>query len=223
MGRINLDEVDQYSQYDNDFEWLKLQNDGDCVRVQFLYKNINDLDVYACHKVKVQGKNGEFEKYVSCNRSYDDPIDMCPLCAAGLKVDPVLYVSMYDLNDNKVKLWQRGKTFIKKMQGLFNRYPHLSKYVFDIERNGAKGDQKTTYELYPCPEEEAVDLEELGIEKPKILGSVIWDKTPDDMQVYLDTGSFPKPDEEQEEESTPTRRNNRRNSDVGVSRRSRRG
>ena len=42
------------------------------------------------------------------------------------------------------------------------------------------------------------------------------------MQVYLDTGSFPKPDEEQEE-STPTRRSNRRNSDAGVSRRSRRG
>ena len=187
MGRINPTEFDNYSN-SNDSEWLKLQNDGDVARVQFLYESFNDLDTYVIHKVKV----GDYDRYVDCKRDYDSPIDDCPFCASGLQAKPVVMISMYDHEDGKVKIWERGKTFLKKMEALFNRYPNLSNMVFEIERRGAKGDKKTTYEIFPMPDVEPIDVSE--VERPEFLGSFILDKTPDEMQTYLDTGSFPEGD-----------------------------
>jgi len=197
MGRISLDEFESYG--GNNSEWFKLQNDGDVARVQFLYKDYKDFnDVFACHKVKV----GDKDRYVDCKRDYDSPIDDCPFCASGMPISPVMMLSMYDHNDEKVKMWERGKTFKRKMESLFNRYPNLSEMVFEIERRGAKGDKKTTYEIYPMPEIEPVDVSQ--IERPKFVGSFILDKTPDEMQTYLDTGEFPDSDSN---ESNSNRRN----------------
>lgn len=187
MGRINPDDMDKYGS-ENSADWLKLQNDGDVARVQFLYDNYGELDTYACHRVKV----GDYDRYVDCKRDYDSPLDDCPFCAAGIPVKPVMILSMYDHADGKVKIWERGKTFKKKIEALFNRYPNLSNMVFEIERRGAKGDKKTTYEIFPMPEVAPADL--TNIEKPEFIGGFIMDKTPDEMQTYLDTGEFPDTD-----------------------------
>lgn len=197
MGRINPDDMDRYGN-ENSSEWLKLQNDGDVARVQFLYNNYNELDTYACHRVEV----GDNERYVDCKRDYDSPIDDCPFCAAGLQVKPVMILSMYDHADGKVKIWERGKTFRKKIEALFNRYPNLSTMVFEIERRGAKGDKKTQYEIFPMPDVDPVDVSE--IERPEFIGSFILDKSPDEMQYYLDNGEFPETESKTEEE--PVRR-----------------
>jgi hypothetical protein len=55
MGRINPEDMDKYSQT-TDSEWLRLVDDGDVARVQFLYKKYEDLDAFACHKVKSKRK-----------------------------------------------------------------------------------------------------------------------------------------------------------------------
>jgi hypothetical protein len=215
MGRINVGDVDKYSQGDLS-EWLKLQNDGDVARVQFLYRNYNELDAFVCHKIKI----GDTERYVDCKRTYDDPIDACPFCEAGIAIKPVMILAMYDHGDGKVKIWERGKTFIKKIEALFNRYPDLSNMVFEIERRGAKGDKKTQYEIFPMPDVEPVDLSD--IEKPEFLGSFILDKTPDEMMAYLNTGEFP--DDNSQDNSANSRRNNEpiRRRDSGSRRSSRR-
>lgn len=192
MGRINPDQMELYGN-ENSNDWLKLSNDGDVARIQFLYGNYNELDTFACHKVKI----GEKDRYVSCNRNYDDPLDACPFCQQGLPIKPVMMLSMYDHNDGKVKIWERGKTFIKKMQSLFNRYPDLSNHVFEIERHGAKGDNKTTYDIYPMPDIEPIDISD--IEKPEFLGTFILNKTSDDMQYYLDNNVFPEVNNKQDE------------------------
>lgn len=186
--RISPNETERYAESSNT-EWLSLKDDGDTARVQFMYDNYNDLDTFVCHKVKV----GDKDRWVDCKRNYDDPIDDCPFCAAGIQQKPVMILMMYDLNDKKVKIWERGRTFQKKMEGLFNRYPHLSNMVFEIERHGARGSKDTKYELYPMPDVEPVDLSE--IEKMDLMGTIIMDKTPDDMQVFIDTGSFPPEDD----------------------------
>ena len=200
MGRIDVNDIDKYSN-GNSSEWLKLQNDGDVARVQFLYDKYTDLDAFVCHKVKI----GDTERYVDCKRTYDDPLDACPLCEAGIPIKPVMILAMYDHADGKIKIWERGKTFIKKIEALFNRYPNLSNMVFEIERRGAKGDKKTQYEIFPMPDVEPVDLSE--VEKPEFLGSFILDKTPDEMMTYLNTGSFPQEDNNNDNVSE-RRRNN---------------
>ncbi len=212
MGRINPNEMERYES-NNSSEWLKLQNDGDVARVQFLYKTYNDLDTFACHRVQV----GDKERYVDCKRDYDSPIDDCPFCANGISVKPVMMLSMYDHADGKIKIWERGKTFRKKIEALFNRYPNLSTMVFEIERRGAKGDKKTQYEIFPMPEVVPVDVSE--IERPEFIGSFILDKSVDEMQYYLDHGVFPEEANNKTNEEEPIRRRREQPSHRRTSRR----
>lgn len=207
MARINPDDMDKYGGSTTD--WLRLTNDGDVARVQFLYGNYNELDTFACHSVQV----GDKERYVDCKREYGSPIDDCPFCSAGLPIKPVMIISMLDHADGKVKIWERGKTFRKKIEALFNRYPDLCNMVFEIERRGAKGDNKTTYEIFPMPEVEPLDVSE--VEKPEFIGGFILDKTPDEMQTYLDTGEFPATNDDNSSSNV-----SRRNANEQVSRRS---
>lgn len=184
MPRITHDQAENYQNNLNG-EWFSLKNDRDVARVQFMIDTIEDLDVFACHRVKV----GDKERYVDCVRTYDEPIDKCPFCAAGIPVKPVRFVVMYQHDDQKVKIWERGKNFVAKLQSLCNRYSPLSDYVFEIERVGKAGSKDTRYEIYPMDRVEAEDLS--TIEKPELLGGLILEKTPEEMEVFLETGKFP--------------------------------
>ena len=198
MPRISVNDSENYQSSLNG-EWFSLKNDKDVARVQFMMDNLDDLDVFACHKVKI----GDKERYVDCLRTYDEPIDKCPFCAAGIPVKPVRFVLMYQHDDSKVKIWERGKNFIAKLQSLCNRYQPLSDYVFEIERNGKAGDMATRYEIFPMDRVDPVDLTE--VEKPELLGGLILEKDAEEMDIYLDTGNFPATDD-----SAPTEQPARR-------------
>lgn len=219
MGRINYEDVDHYGN-NSDTEFLKLENDGDMATVQLLVSDMNDLDIYACHEVQVGVWDDGRPKtrFCNCNRDYDEPLDTCPLCAAELSQKVVMMLAMYDINDRKVKIWNRGKTFIPKIKNLVNRWGDMRNKPIDIIRNGAKGDMKTRYDIQISPEE-PVDIS--NIEKPEFLGGYILDKTADEMQIYLDTGEFPQ--EEDSNNIQSARRNTeplpRRNSNGVPSRR----
>lgn len=204
MARISVNDSEHYQSNLNG-EWFSLKNDKDVARVQFMIDTLDDLDVFACHKVKV----GDKERYVDCLRTYDEPIDKCPFCSAGIPVKPVRFVIMYQHDDSKVKIWERGKNFIAKLQSLCNRYQPLSDYVFEIERNGKAGDMATRYEIFSMDRVEPVDLTE--VEKPELLGGLILEKDAEEMEIYLDTGSFPAtedsaPSEQPVRRGAPARR-----------------
>lgn len=199
MPRINPNDTDKY-QSNSGGEWLSLKNHGDVATVQFMYNSYDEVDSFACHKVQV----GDKERYVNCLRTYDEPLENCPFCAEGIPAKPVNFIMMFQHEDEKIKIWERGKQFMSKLQGLFNRYVPLSEYVFQIERNGKAGDQKTTYETFPMDGIEPYDLTE--IEKPDLLGGLILDKTYEEMNIYLDTGSFPPTEEEQQSYQPAQRR-----------------
>lgn len=186
MARVNASQFDNYTQYDS--EWLKLPNNHDTVRVQFLYHRPEDIDFFSVHKVEIDGR----ERMVDCKREYDDPIDACPLCAAGFNPSPTMILSMYDTDNKTVKIWQRGKKFKNKLDSMFNRYGDLTRMVFEIERIGERGSKETTYELFPMPDVAPCDVSQ--VEKPEFIGSVIMDKTLDEMRIYADTGRFPSND-----------------------------
>ena len=75
----------------------------------------------------------------------------------------------------------------------------------DIIRNGKKGDKKTTYDIQISPSE-PIDVSQY--EKPEFLGGYIMDKSADEMQEYLDTGSFPDSENNDNEDNTQVRRRN---------------
>ena len=125
----------------NAAEFFSLKDDGEVARVRFLHKDDNDLDVFVVHKVKLNGK----DRYVECLAE----TGKCPFCEAGLK--PMLrgFFQLIDKRDGKRKLWDRGKMEITSILGLIGRYGSLDSRDFEIQRNGKKGDNKTTYQFFP--------------------------------------------------------------------------
>lgn len=206
MGRINYEDVDKYGN-NSDTEFLKLTNDGDMITAQLMVKDMEDVDIFACHQAVV-GKwddGNDKTRFVNCLRNYDDPIDVCPMCAAGLKTQVVMMLAMVDQQDGKIKIWNRGKTFIPKIKNFVNRWGDMTMKPVDIIRNGKKGDKKTTYDIQISPSE-PIDISQY--EKPEFLGGYIMDKSADEMQEYLDTGSFPDADNNDNEDNTQVRRRN---------------
>lgn len=201
MARIIPGEEDKYQTQLNG-EWFSLKNDKDVARVQFMHDTYEDMEIFACHKVKI----GDKERYVDCIRDYNSPIDDCPLCAAGYPVKVVRFIIMYQHDDQKVKIWERGKTFISKLQGMFSRYSPLSDYVFEIERHGVANDKETKYEIFPMQNVPPVDL--TGIEKPELLGGLILEKDFGEMDTFLQTGEFPNTEEAAPVTPQPARRVN---------------
>lgn len=197
MAKIKNDEAERFVP-SNTGEWFTLKNDGDVARVQFLFADCSELDVFSAHRIKL----GDKDRYVDCLRHDPaDSLDVCPLCDSGNPLKIARFVVMYDLNDKKIKIWERGKQFIQKLEGLANRYYPLSGTVFEIERHGKAGDTQTKYEIYPCPDIPAVDISD--IEKPDLLGTVVLSKTAEEMEYFLNTGSFPT---DTQNESTPRQR-----------------
>ena len=117
MARIRNEEADKYVP-SNSGEWFALKNDGDTEKVQFLISDTGELDVFTAHKVKI----GDKDRYVNCPREYGEPLDVCPLCDNDYPLKVVRFVVMYSHKDGKIKIWERGKQFITRLEGLANRY-----------------------------------------------------------------------------------------------------
>lgn len=184
MARVSYEDSEKYFSGSGS-DWFQLKNDGDVARVQFMLNSIDDIPIFSTHRVKV----GDKERYVDCLRSPHDPIDACPFCAEGMPAKAVRFIIMYQHDDKKVKIWERGRQFISKIQGLINRYNPLEEKVFEIERHGKAGDTSTKYEIYPLDGVDPVNMDD--IEVPDLEGTLILQKTFEEMEAFLDTGSFP--------------------------------
>ena len=191
MGRFVANEVDNYGGSGGS-SFFTLKDDGDIARVRFMYNSMEDVVGYAVHEVEIDGK----KRYVNCLRAYNEPKSKCPFCNANSFQRAKLYIPLYDIDNDEVKIWERGKNFFAKMSALCARYSSattpLVSHTFEIERHGKKGDTGTTYEIFPTGEDD-ITLEDLP-EIPEVLGTIILDKTADDMEYYLDNDCFPNND-----------------------------
>lgn len=188
MARFKADEADRYGGQGG-AGYFSLKNDKDVATVRFMYDSIDDVIGYAVHEVEIEGR----KRYVNCPREYNEPIDKCPFCAAKKFQAAKLFIPLYNVNEQKIQIWERGKKFFSKISSICARYPHLVSHEFEIERNGKKGETTTTYEIYETKHDETT-LEDLP-EIPEILGGLILDKSVDDMEFYLENGYFPPDDD----------------------------
>lgn len=209
MGRFRADEADNYGGSGGG-GYFSLKDDGDTARVRFMYNGIDDLEGYAVHEVEVDGK----KRYVNCLRDYNSPIDDCPFCREHNRQVAKLFVPVYNIKEDKMQIWERGKKYFAKMTSLISRYsdaktPFCSQ-VFDIERHGKKNDTSTQYEIYPVGSADDTTLEDLP-ELPTIIGGLVLDKTAEDMEYYLEEGYFP-PDDTQPVRRSEASRSSERDS-----------
>ena len=182
MGTFGFNDADNYGQ-SNSGSFFTLRDDKDTARVRFMYRTIDDVQGNVVHQVEI----GDKHRYVNCLRAYNEPLDKCPLCAAQYKQLPKLFLKVYNEDAGEVQIWERGKTYFQKMASLASRYNPLCDEVIEIERNGKKGDMKTSYEFYPI-ENSQFDLD--SVDMPEALGTIILDKTADEMNDYLSIGDF---------------------------------
>lgn len=197
MARFAMEEADNYSQ-SNAGSYFVLKDDKDTARVRFLYRTVDDIVGYTVYRVQV----GDKERYVNAIRTYNEPIENDPFAMAGYKVQVKLFIPLYNEDTGEVQIWERGKTYFSRLASMANRYNPLYNEVIEIERNGKKGDQKTEYQFYPIEHSE-FDLSEIEIPDP--LGTIILDKTYDEMQYYVEHGRFPESSEQVAERRTSTR------------------
>ena len=221
MARFMANEADNYGG-NGGSSFFSLKDDGDLARVRFMYNNMEDVVGYAVHEVEIDGK----KRYVNCLRAYNEPKSNCPFCADNQFQRAKLYIPVYDIDEDEVKIWERGKNFFAKMSALCARYSNantpLVAHTFDVERHGKKGDTGTVYEIYETGADDT-RLEDLP-EIPEILGTIILNKTADDMEYYLDNDCFPNNDGAPAR-STPARNDRSRREEQPTGRRtpSRRG
>ena len=184
MARFNTQTAEKYGGQGG-AGYFSLKNDKDVARVRFMYNGVDDVEGYAVHQVEIDDK----KRWVNCLREYNQPIDTCPFCREKKFTSAKLFIPIYNIDEDKVQVWERGKKFISKISSICARYPNVVSHVFEIERNGKPGDTATTYEIYEVDKDDTT-LEDLP-EVSDPLGTIVLDKNADDMEFFLDNGYFP--------------------------------
>lgn len=184
MARFHAEEAERYGGQGG-AGYFSLKNDKDVARVRFMYNGIDDVVGYAVHQVEIDGK----KRWVNCLREYNEPVDNCPFCRKRMYTSAKLFIPLYNIDEDKVQIWERGKKFISKVSSICARYPDVVSHIFEIERNGKKGETTTTYEIYEVGKDDTT-LEDLP-EVTDPLGTLVLDKSADDMEFYLENGYFP--------------------------------
>lgn len=150
-------------------KYFALKNDKDFAVVRFMYDSIDQLsqDIYAVHYTD----DGKHE----CKRqNFADPISVCPLCQAGNKPKAVVFISMYNEDTKEAVVWEKSftwyqNTLLPVLTELLNENQgkSIASFPIKIVRNGATGDMKTVYNLFPkAPDNQTVSS--LGVEKATI-------------------------------------------------------
>lgn len=189
MGRFSEQDAENYGNSNNS-SFFTLKNDKDTARVRFMYNSMQDVFGYAVHEIQL----GDKRRYVNCLRDYTDPKDVCPLCAAGNVQKAKVYVPLYDVDEQAVKIWERGKKYLSSLSSLCSRYSSadtpLVSHVFEIERNGKPKDTQTTYREFEIKKDDTTlaDLPEV----PEVLGSIVLDKSADELRYFLEHREFPE-------------------------------
>lgn len=205
MARFRYSDADKYGS-GSGTRFFSLKDDKDTAQVRFMYSSVDDIECFAVHQLDVKGEAFK-KRYVNCLREYRDPLDKCPFCAAKMGTRVKLMVPLYNVDTETVQLWDKGKKFINQLTSLCGRYSSadtpLCAHIFEIERNGKAKDQSTTYSIYEISKDDTI-LEDLP-EVPDVLGSIIEDMSPEDMENYLANG------DSSSDEEPPVRRRSSNN------------
>lgn len=192
MPRFSYEDADKYGGSGSGRSYFSLKDDGDTAQIHLLGDDMKDFPGYAVHRVPI----GDGFRYVNCLREAGQPVDVCPFCAEGKhspdisKVWAKLFIPIYNIDADEVQIWERGKNFFRELAQYCAHTPHASEAITEVTRSGKKGDTSTTYRLYEMKEKDNFDIENVRDEIPEIIGTIVLDKTAEDMEYYLDHGSF---------------------------------
>ena len=190
MAKFGVNDADKYGGQGGG-GYFSLKNDRDTATVRFLIDGIEDVSGYAVHEVDVNGK----KRYVNCLRDYGQPMDVCPCCARSMPVQVKYFIPLFNLKENRIQTWERGKKFGQQIASYCSRYPHLVSHKFDIERQGEAGSTQTQYQIFEVGQDDTSIKDFDNIPDP--LGTIILNKTADELEGFMRTGRFDGADNSQ--------------------------
>lgn len=170
--------------------FFKLADDGDEAVVRFPYTDPSDFQIHTVHSM--QNVDGRKFANVNCINDLRTTTN-CPLCAAGVPLKQRFYIELVEYVRNEdgeieaqPKVWDTSaRTFIPIMTNLIMEYGDLTKSIFKIKRNGARGDMKTTYNIMYAPPTVYTDdkypVDFSGFDGYEVIGGAVLDKTYDEL------------------------------------------
>lgn len=202
MAKINFDQISTNN--DNSSSgfsvgFFNLKNDGDEAIVRIMHDNTASFELVTTHPVQIGNKY----RRVNCIRDPREPMDNCPMCKSGAKVQQRFYIHLiqYVKDDSgnivpQPKIWERSASYAVTIKNLIDEYGPLSDCIFKIRRNGEAGSMNTTYSiLYGNPQiyrPELYPKDESAFENYSVVGSIVMDKSFEELSEFITTGEFPQ-------------------------------
>lgn len=190
MGRLVGNNIEQYQPESNGGgKYFSLKKDKETAKVRFLYESPEDIEGFTVHKVQV----GDKDRYVNCLADEGE----CPFCDAKLPKTMKIFVPLFNEDSGQFQIWERGQTFFSTLSGLCAHLGNLVPRIIEVQRNGKPKDTKTTYNTFPIGDADGTVLEDIledceMDELPNPLGTIILEKTADEMNYYLENDEFPE-------------------------------
>lgn len=212
------------SQTSNNFKvgyFNDLKNDKDSVVVRIV-STMEDLEFATVHRIKV----GDRFREISCLREGNESFDECPLCAQrnsdGKFTFPIankVYIKLVVYTPEVIdgvskivghaKVWERPASFVTTLENIADNYGGLNGMLFRIIRNGERGSMTTSYNLMPLPNNDMYNDTTYpkdaihDFDAVKSVGRMYYlTKSKEDIEHYLNTGSFPEKQEYQQQVET---------------------
>lgn len=197
--------------------FFKLGADGAQALVRVNCAKADDLQFATIHKPvygkKYEGLSNPFAG-ISCLNPLGSYGDDCPLCKAAAqegalvgKATKQVYVQMLVSYKDAVTgtytavqpvIWERPAGFSKELATKISTYGDLSKVMFIVTRNGTGKDTRYSFDLAPSEifKPEMIPADFSAFNGFKINKHSYWEKTVDEINTFLATGSFPASEKE---------------------------
>ena len=192
--------------------YFKLANDGDIAIARINIASTEEMNFASVHNMNVGGRWLK----VSCHNPLGMNGGNCPLCGAynanpngaigksAKKMYVPMMVSYRDPNSATgytapaPVVWERPAGFSRELANKLMIAGDLRNTLVLITRNGKAGDMQTTYsmdilpETHPVFKPDMVPADFSAFTNFNVARHSYWEKTVDEINTYLSTGSFPE-------------------------------
>ena len=211
MAKVDFNNMQDDSAYStsnnagNDINFFTLRNDNDEAIVRFMCDSVEDFEILTVHDIQIGGKY----RKINCIRDFRDPVENCPLCASGTKINQRFFIKMIQYEKTtdpatgnvvvtpKAAVWERSTAYAKTLKSYLDNYGPLSDVICKVIRHGKAGDMQTTYEIVPNLNK-MIYKDEIYVKDTNLFGdftafgTIVMDKTYDEIQQFQMTGQFPQ-------------------------------
>lgn len=217
MAKVDFNNMQDDSAYStsnnagNDINFFTLRNDNDEAIVRFMCDSVEDFEILTVHDIQIGGKY----RKINCIRDFHDPIENCPLCASGAKINQRFFIKMIQYEKTpdpatgnvivtpKATIWERSTAYAKTLKSYLDNYGPLSDIICKVIRHGKAGDMQTTYEIVPNLNKN-IYRDDVYVKDVNIFGgfnafgTIVMDRTYDEIMQFQMTGQFPVREKKQE-------------------------